>query len=207
MPLKEEFQTIHSVPLLVWIAGQPAAITWWLWGSIAILGLLTLNTIFCSIDSVIKKRGLNRLLLVISPQVIHAGFLLILLAHFLSSVGGFKGYRVAQEGTIFDMPDHATMVVKKIAMRIDGTGYLTDWSVEIEYRTEGGTERAETLMPNKPSFYKGLGIYVKDLQYYPRAVLLEVSREPGALPALLGGILFMAGTFSLILLKIKREEG
>lgn len=206
MPLKEEFQSIYSMPLLVWLVEQPADVTWWLWGSIALLGLLTLNTIFCSIDSVIKKMGMKRLLLVISPQVIHIGFLLILLAHLLSSIGGFKGYRVAQEGAVFNMPDNIMISVKKINMHLDREGFLADWSVDIEYSPEGSPARAETLLPNKPSFYKGIGIYVKDLRYYPRAILLEVSREPGAVPALIGGILFMAGTFSLLILKIKRDE-
>jgi cytochrome c biogenesis protein ResB len=37
-------------------------------------------------------------------------------------------------------------------------------------------------------------------------VLLEVSREPGAVWALVGGILFMTGTIALLVLKMKREE-
>jgi hypothetical protein len=36
--------------------------------------------------------------------------------------------------------------------------------------------------------------------------LIEVSREPGAPYALAGGLLFLTGMFSLLLLKIRREE-
>ena len=62
-------------------------------------------------------------------------------------------------------------------------------------------------MPNKPSIYKGLGVYVKDLRAYPeKMVLLELSREPGAVWALIGGILFMIGTIMLIILKWKRDK-
>ena len=67
--------------------------------------------------------------------------------------------------------------------------------------------KEDSLSPNSPSFYKGLGIYLKDIQPYPlKAVLLEVSKEPGAAWALVGGILFMLGTITLLILKIKRES-
>jgi len=62
-------------------------------------------------------------------------------------------------------------------------------------------------LPNKPVFHKGVGVYVKDLRAYPnKMVLLEVSREPGAIWALLGGILFMTGTIALLVFKMKRED-
>lgn len=37
-------------------------------------------------------------------------------------------------------------------------------------------------------------------------VLLELSREQGAFLALIGGILFMTGTVTLLMLKMKRES-
>jgi len=52
----------------------------------------------------------------------------------------------------------------------------------------------------------GFNINVKDLQAYPEAVLLQVSREPGAAWALAGGILFMVGILALIALKMKMER-
>jgi hypothetical protein len=54
---------------------------------------------------------------------------------------------------------------------------------------------------------EGFNINVKDLQAFPeKAVLLQVSREPGAIWALIGGILFLAGTIILIIFKAKVEK-
>jgi hypothetical protein len=38
------------------------------------------------------------------------------------------------------------------------------------------------------------------------AALIEVSREPGAIWALVGGLFFLAGMITLLILKIKKEE-
>lgn len=207
MPLREEFQSIHTVPLLLWIVGQPLSAVWWLWAAIGLLGLLTLNTLACSIESVLRKRAVTSWLLLIAPQVIHAGFLFILLAHLMSSIGGFKGMAVAAEGTVLDLPGDTAVEVRAIRLAIDQGGYLTDWTVDIAYIVSGRVVHEDSLRPNEPSFRGGYGIYVKDLRAYPtRAVLLEVAREPGAVWALAGGILFTAGTVLLLGLKMRRER-
>lgn len=208
MPIREEFRYIHSVPLFEWLKEHPLWITWWLWGSIGILSVLTINTIFCSIESIIKKRRSRQWLLIISPQIIHIGFLFLLLAHLLSSAGGFKDHAVAKEGTFLQIPDsNIALHVKDIDIRLDAYGFITDWAVGIEYFSEGNMIKNDRISPNNPSLKGGLNINVKDLTTLPKkAVLLQVSREPGALWALIGGILFMAGTVTLIVLKAKLEK-
>lgn len=207
MPTKHEFQTIHSMPLFEWLKTQPIDITWWLWGSILTLFLVTLNTIFCSIESIIKKRRAQQWLLLISPQIIHLGFLFILLAHLLSSTGGFIGMAVAREGTYIKIPDQEiTLHVSSINIDVNNEGYVKDWQVYLIYIREKNVEK-DIIRPNNPSLKYGFNINVKDLQYFPqKAVLLQVSREPGALWALAGGILFTFGTVTLILLKIKSDD-
>jgi len=207
MPANEEFQSIHSVPMLEWINEQPLGLTWWLWSSIGLLSLLTANTLFCSIDSIIKKRKVTQWLLILSPQIIHIGFLFILLAHLFSSAQGFKGYSAVAEGTALELKDKTILHIKNIRISFDNKGYLSDWAVDAEYIADGKTVKQDSIMPNKPSIYKGLGVYVKDLRAYPeKMVLLELSREPGAVWALIGGILFMIGTIMLIILKWKRDK-
>lgn len=206
MPVREEFRTIHSAPLFQWILNQPLSITWWLWGTFPVIVLLTINTISCSIESLVKKSSLGQWLLKVSPQIIHLGFLFILLAHLMSSMSGFKGMAVAGQGTSLSLPNGATLLVKGIAISVDPQGYIRDWAVDVEYTSEGTSLAQARLMPNRPSFHGGIGVYVKDIQAFPeRAVLLEISREPGAPWALAGGILFMAGTLTLLVLKMRRE--
>lgn len=204
MPGSPEFQTIHSMPMIEWLQEQAPGLTWWLWGTIGLLVLLTLNTLFCSIESIIKKRNLTQWLLIISPQIIHAGFLFILLGHLFSSTGGYKEFSAATEGSRIDLKNNTAVGIKAINISMDSFGYINDWVVDVEYLPDKKTDR---LMPNKPSIRDGVGIYVKDLRVFPeKAVLIEISREPGAIWALAGGILFMAGTIMLVILRMKRER-
>jgi len=207
VPAKPEFLSLNSMPLFAWLKENNINITWWLYGSIVLLSLLTANTILCSIESLIKRHRYKKWLLIISPQIIHIGFLFILLAHFFSSAGGFKGSAVAFEGLSLTLPNNLVLEINDIKIDIGPSGYVSDWTVNIAYISDGKKIKEDSLKPNSPSFYKGLGIYLKDIQPYPvKTILLEVSTEPGAIWALIGGILFMLGTITLLVLKIRRES-
>ncbi|HAM53170.1 MAG TPA: hypothetical protein DCP92_21645 [Nitrospiraceae bacterium] len=206
MPAHEEFQSINSVPLLQWLPKQSPSATWWLWISIALLAMLSANTLFCSIESIIEKRQFKEWFLMIAPQVIHTGFLLILVAHLMTGLWGFKATAEAREGTGLYLPGDTLVQIKDITISSDSLGYMTDWFVVIEYLSRGKVVKTDRLMPNKPSFNEGIGIYVKDLRAFPdKAVLLEVSKEPGAPWALIGSALFTVGIVMLVILKMKRE--
>jgi len=207
MPVNEAFQSIHAVPLIQWIREQPVSVTWWMWGSIGLLTVLTANTIFCSVQSVLKKRNVFQWLLIVSPQIIHLSFLFMLIAHFASATGGFEGVVVAREGTAVVLPNNASLQIKVITIITDSHGYMRDWAVDVGYLSKENMIKEERLMPNQPFFWEGFGVYVKDLQAFPeKVVFLEISREPGAVWALIGGATFMVGIVTLLLLKMKREE-
>ena len=207
MPGEKAFLSVHSMPLLEWMREQSVTSTWWLWASLGLLLVLTVNTLVCSIDSIIKKKKITRWMLLISPQIVHIGFLFMLMAHFSSALGGFKTFAVGEEGTPLEMPDNSVLQIKKIAMSFDSYGYLSDWAVDVEYWHNEQVMKQDRLMPNKPVFQGGVGVYVKDLRAFPnKMVLLEVSREPGAIWALAGSILFMTGTIALLVFKMKRED-
>ncbi len=208
MPSHKAFLSIHALPLLQWMKEQPLNATWWMWGSLALLCVLAVNAIFCSVDSVMRKRKSTRWLLLISPQVIHAGFLFMLLAHLLSAMGSFRTFEIGSEGTVLGLSDTEQLRIKAIAVSVDRSGYVTDWAVDVEWLRDGRTVREQSLSPNRPLFEEGLGVYVKDLRVFPeKLVLLELSREPGGVWALIGGILFMAGTVTLLILRMKQEPG
>ncbi len=207
MPVSEEFQTLQTLPLFQWMSENSTGITWWLWAAIAVVSLLTANTLLCSIESVLKKKSARQLMLVISPQVVHIGFLFILLAHLLSGYSSFRGIAVVYENQGLRLPNGNDVLFRKINVDMDQRGYITDWTSDVEYFREGVSLGTDRIGPNSPSFEDGLGIYIKNvrLQPYPVAIV-EVSREPGAVWALIGGLLFMAGMTALLLLKIKKEE-
>lgn len=205
MPAEQAFQSIHSTPLLGWLAEQSLKVTWWLWGCIGVISVLALNTLFCSVESVIKKRKIERWLIIVAPQVVHIGFLLMLAAHLASSIGGYKSLAVALEGGMLYLPS-GILQIDRINISVDPNGYMIDWSVDIDYKSEGVLRR-EVLMPNRPLFQDGTGVYVRDLRVFPRKeILLEVSREPGALWALVGGIFFTSGILLLVSLRMRRDH-
>jgi hypothetical protein len=207
MPLNEEFQSLHTVALFQWMTGNSFGITWWLWTAIAIISLLTANTLLCSAESIVKKRSARQWMLVISPQVAHIGFLFILLAHLLSGYSSFRGTAVVYENSGLRLPNGSDVVFRKIDVDMDRMGYIKDWSAAVEYFKEGRSSGSDSIRPNSPSFREGLGIYIKDVQRQPYpAAMIEVSREPGAIWALIGGLLFMGGMIMLLLFKIKKEE-
>ncbi len=208
MPGRQEFQELHSMPMFYWIQIQPLEITWWLWGLIGVFVVLSLNTVFCSIESLVKKRKVTQWLLLISPQIIHIGFLFVLLAHVLSAAGASQGQTVAGEGSLITLSDHRTVIrIKNIDISLDYNGYISDWEVDVEYLSNGVVFHNDTIKPNDPSVLRGFNINVKDLRVSPdKAILLQVNREPGAMWALVGGILFMIGIVILVVLRSSMEE-
>lgn len=207
MPLKEEFQTLHVMPLFKWMTENSLGVVWWLWASVVALSLLTANTLLCSIESVLKKRGAKNLLLVLSPQVIHIGFLFVLLAHLLSSYGSSRETGFVANGTVVPLANGISVLFEEIKADADSSGDIIDWSAGISYLREGTRFKSDIIRPNSPSFQGGFGIYIKTVRFQPYPVaLIEVSRDPGALWALVGGILFLAGMTTLLAVKIKREN-
>lgn len=207
MPFKEEFQTLHAMPLFKWMTENSLGVVWWLWASVGALSLLTANTLLCSIESVFKKREAKNLLLVLSPQVIHIGFLFVLLAHLLSSYGSSRETGFVANGTVVPLANGISVLFEEIKADADSSGDIIDWSAGISYLREGTRFKSDIIRPNSPSFQGGFGIYIKTVRFQPYPVaLIEVSRDPGALWALVGGILFLAGMTTLLALKIKREN-
>jgi hypothetical protein len=207
MPGRKEFQALHSVPLLDWMQSQPLKLTWWLWTLIVILALLTINTLFCSVESIVKKRGVTQWLLLISPQIIHIGFLFVLFAHLLSAYGASQEAALVREGSVLKIRgSDRVLKVEDINISLNYYGHITDWQVKVDYQSEGRSLYKDIIRPNNPSTYMSLNVNVRDIKPYPQAVLLQINREPGALWALSGGILFIIGTVTLVLLKIRMER-
>ena len=207
MPAHEEFLALHTVALFDWMQGMPVSITWWLWAAVVVLSLLTANTVICSIESLVRKREARHWLLIVSPQIMHIGVLFILLAHLLSSLGSFKAVTFAYRDSVFALPANLEVRFNQVNAAIDASGYVTDWSADIEYFKDGRSVAQDRILPNSPSFREGVGIYIKTVKMSPFPVaMIEVSREPGAPWALAGSVLFTIGMVMLLVLKINKED-
>jgi hypothetical protein len=211
MPMhKEVFAPMNEDLLLRWVeavASDNIEYAWWFFGAIIALALLTINTIVCSLQAIKGKWTRDDFLLRISPQVIHLGFLFILLSHLLGAGWGYKLSGMMPEGAYAPLPDDMALRLHAIHVKTDSRGYLTDWAAEASLYENDKIVNEGTLGPNAPLFYGGVGVYLKSLNFDQRPVaLLVIAKDPGAIWALIGGLLFMAGSLTLLVLKWKKLE-
>jgi len=205
---REVFAGMNDDILFRWVkhtASGELWSTWWFFAAMAGLVLLTINTIACSLQAIKGRWSRNDFLLRIAPQVIHIGFLFILLAHLLGAGWGYKLSGIMPEGAYAPLPEDKVLQLHQVRVLTDSHGSMTDWSAEVSLYENNQLVKSGMLGPNVPLFYKGTGIYLKSLNFDrgPAAVLL-VAKDPGAVWALAGGVLFMLGSITLLALKWKK---
>ena len=179
--------------------------TWWFFAALAGLVLLTINTIVCSLRAIRERWTRADFLLRISPHLIHAGFLFILLAHLLGAGWGYKLSGVMPEGAYAPLPEERALQLNTIRVRTDARGFMTGWSAEASLYENNQLVKSGTLGPNTPLFYGGVGVYLKspDFDRGPAAFMV-IAKDPGAIWAFVGGVLFMLGSVTLLALKWKK---
>jgi len=197
---------INAVPLLVWLREVPVGASWWLWLTVMLLALLVLNTILCSSETLWSRWGRAGWMSLFAPQLIHAGFLLIVLAHLLSAYGGSMQQVVVAEGMVAQLPDGRQFGVAGIGVSMSPMGMPTGYSSELVTDLGNPAERF-TISPNHPWFSGGYGVYIKQAEGYPyKRALLEIHREPGAGMALAGALIFTVGNILLVWLRSRAKE-
>lgn len=198
--------SLNEMSLFTWLAQAPLTASWWLWGALALLALMAVNTVFCSVETLRQRSGQRRLVPLLAPQLMHLGFLLIVLAHLLSAKGGAKEAMRLFEGSVLAFPDGSSVRVGEIAVTTGPMGMPTDYRAELRAEA-GGRETAGTVRPNSPFFHGGVGIYLKHVEPFPyRMAFVEIHREPGAGWALAGALLFTAGNAALLAVRRGRPE-
>lgn len=197
---------INAVPLLVWLREVPVGASWWLWLTVILLALLVLNTILCSSETLWSRWGRAGWVALLAPQLIHAGFLLMVLAHLQSAYGGHMEQVVVAEGMVGQLPDGRQFGVAGIGVVMSPMGMPSGFSSELVTNLRNPAERV-TISPNHPWFSGGYGVYIKQAEGYPsRRALLEIHREPGAGMALAGALVFTVGNILLVWLRSRAKE-
>lgn len=209
MPVhREVFASMNEDILFRWVkhvASDSLWYTWWLFAAVAGLVLLTINTLVCSIQAIRGKWAAADFLLRVSPQIIHAGFLFILLAHLLGAGWGYKVSGMLPQGASARLPSGETLLLRSVSADIDPRGHPLGWSAEVALFENNVETASGSLGPNKPLLYKGTGVYLKSFELEPRPyAFLLVAKDPGAVWALIGGVLFMLGSVTLLALKWKK---
>ncbi len=197
---------INGMPLLAWLRDVPLSISWWLWVTLVLLALLALNTILCSSETLWTRWGKPGVTALLAPQLIHAGFLLIVLAHLLSAAGSSLHAVEVREMTIAELPDGNKFGVASIIVNTSPQGMPIAFSCELAPDLNRPDERV-VISPNHPWFSNGFGVYIKQAEAYPfKRALLEIHREPGAAMALAGALLFTVGNVLLVVIRSRRRE-
>jgi hypothetical protein len=197
---------INFMPLLVWLREVPFGASWWLWLTVLLLALLVLNTIFCSSESLWSRRGRGGLLPLLAPQLMHFGFLLIVLAHLQSAYGSYLQQVEVVEGMVTQLPDGKQFGIAVLAVTMSPMGMPTGFSSELVTDLGNPSERL-TISPNHPWFSGGYGVYIKQAEAFPvKRALLEIHREPGAAVSLAGAVVFSVGNLLLLFLRSRSKE-
>lgn len=197
---------INGMPLLAWLREVPLPVSWWLWVTLVLLALLALNTILCSAETLWSRWGRVGWTALLAPQLMHAGFLLIIAAHLLSATGSSHNALEVGEMTLAALPDGSRFGVASISVATSPEGMPLGFSGELVPNLNRPAERV-VISPNHPWFSGEFGVYIKQAEAYPfKRALLEIHREPGAPMALAGAILFTVGNVLLVGIRSRRSE-
>ncbi len=200
------YETINSMPLFRWIRTTSLGNSWWLILSLLSLTLIAINTIFCSIKSLIAKTPARSFLLKISPQIMHAGFLFILVAHLFSSYNSFHFMTNVYNNQGIQLDNTTVARFSDIHLSMTDKGFPTSMSAKVIIHKNGSEILNRKISPNHPAFYNKMGFYLKNIRPYPYpSALIEISRDSGAPWALVGGILFFIGNILWVVLKWRHE--
>lgn len=202
------FSGIDDAPLFVWLraeGGEPLA-TWWIYGLVAALGLLTLSTVLCTVEDFIKK-GLppRNLIRRLSPQVVHLGVCLALLGYLLTSAYGTREDLLLARGQESALSDSVVLSVTDVKVGPGEGGYMTDWEAGVRLKVGGVAGETRRLRPARPVYGGGYGLYLKSVTLGSATlgdeaqVLIRVTRDPGVLWAFIGGALVLLGSAGLAL--------
>ena len=202
------FSGIDDAPLFRWLSeSSNVRITWWIYALILVLALLAISTIFCTAEALLKRISGRNLLAQLSPQIMHIGILFILLGHLITASTGFKTDLVIKEGEKVPVTaaGERAIFVRNIQAVTDANGYFTDWQAALQWIEDGKRSDEKVLRPARPLYFGPFGLYIKSVMLEPeRSVLLRVSRDPGALWALMGGLLLSLGGAAFVAGKLKR---
>jgi hypothetical protein len=195
---------INAMPLFAWwseLGRGHLEINGWLPLSVLLLAVLTLNTVVCTIRSLRPGPSLW-------AHVTHLGFLLILVAHLVSAATGFKEAGIVLvRGRAVEVPRlGAALKLNRIDYTPYPNGMPRDYSAEVTFVTPEGSFQ-KRLGPNRPAFYRGVPVYLKDFRFRPVPyAVCEVAHDPGAWVALAGSIVFLLGALPLPFLTGKKRS-
>jgi hypothetical protein len=129
----------------------------------------------------------------------HIGVLFIMLGHLLTASTGFKTDMVIYKGEEKPVTGDTAISLDDISVKTDEDGYYTDWEAKLKWIEKGKKTQAQVLRPVHPLYFGQFGLYIQSVTLEPETTaLIRVCRDPGALWALIGGLLLSVGGLGFI---------
>lgn len=200
------FSGIDDSPLFAWLseAGE-IGLTWWIFALIGTMAIMGISTALCTAEALLKGVRWDNLMLKLSPQVMHIGVLLIMLGHLLTAWHGQRWDLLLQEGGSGIIEADTSVLLQDVRTRKDEAGYETRWEAELYFLMDGKKVDQKVLRPARPVYFGDTGFYIRSVKSGDDpSALIRVCRDPGALWALIGGVLVSIGGLGFMQAKFKK---
>jgi cytochrome c biogenesis protein len=112
------------------------------------------------------------------PYVVHAGVLLVLVAHLMSGLTGYRhsGIRINEGETVKAPEGNYYIRLDKVRLDYRNDGSLKDYRSELTaFKDDGSVIKNDFAGANKPMFVGGGAIYQRELGQDFSAIILQVS--------------------------------
>ena len=192
------FSGINDSPLLKWLSlnNDHLIKLYWIYILAGLMLLLSIITLICSLDAIIKRTTWKGLIKVLSPQVLHIAIILVLLGHGVSTLSGYK-----QD---VPMKMNETIEMKGFDLKVNNMEFFknpgensTRWRVYLEINND-----LRVIELGKPAFYNGVGFFAKSAQQKKMKAIIGLIYDPGVLWEIIGAVAFIIGAFGVFYVKL-----
>jgi cytochrome c biogenesis factor len=155
--------------------------------------LLWICTLICSLDAIIKRTTRKQLVRILSPQILHAAILFVLIGYVVSASTGYK----------LDIPMNMddTQEVKGFDLKVDDMEFFTNpgesstrWRVHLRINNE-----LHKLEVGQPSFYNSVGFFAKSAQKKKKSAIIGLIYDPGVIWEMIGAVTFIIGAAGIFI--------
>jgi len=178
--------TIDLEIFFYWLSGtglNNLAASWWIFLLLALLFLFAVNTIVCTVDSVIfmlkhrqgAARARSRKIL---SQAIHLGFIIGLLGHLVSGTSGFRtmNNRIF-EGDSIPVPqsNELSLRLNKLDVAFTDNGSMLRMDAYLSLLRDRKVVRDKVVKLNQPLLYQGNAVYITHHGKAPEGMKFKLS--------------------------------
>lgn len=149
----------------------------WIYCMILLVFLFAINTVVCTVNSIVLIFRAKRPLMSLFPHVIHAGFVVALIGHLIGSSFGFKtSGTIVYKGGLTPVPHVEGLFIRLDELNIKTTdrGDIESLGTHVTLLSNGNEVISREIRLNSPLVYKGVAFYHADQGAAPTGLILQV---------------------------------